>query len=67
MGIPRGKFSQVAAKAWLHMGIMGPKRTELIDTDVNSKGPFKSIFFALNESLDLVTFVSPHRKEIDYD
>ncbi|MET3105376.1 carboxypeptidase C (cathepsin A) [Oxalobacteraceae bacterium GrIS 1.18] len=45
-----------SSSAWLHMGIMGPKRTELIDTDVNSKGPFKSVDneFSIIDRADLV-------------
>jgi carboxypeptidase C (cathepsin A) len=32
-----------SASAWLHMGILGPKRTRLDDLDANSRGPFRTV------------------------
>jgi carboxypeptidase C (cathepsin A) len=32
-----------SASAWLHMGILGPKRTVLKDLDANTRGPFQSV------------------------
>ncbi len=32
-----------SASAWLHMGILGPKRTKLDDLDANSRGPFRTV------------------------
>jgi carboxypeptidase C (cathepsin A) len=32
-----------SASAWLHMGILGPKRTVLNDLDSNSTGPFRTV------------------------
>lgn len=32
-----------SASAWLHMGILGPKRTVLNDLDANTRGPFKVV------------------------
>jgi carboxypeptidase C (cathepsin A) len=45
-----------SSSAWLHMGILGPKRTELVDTDTNSKGPFHAVEneFSILDRADLV-------------
>ena len=45
-----------SSSAWLHMGILGPKRAELTDTDSNSKGPFRSVDneFSVLDHADLV-------------
>jgi carboxypeptidase C (cathepsin A) len=32
-----------SASAWLHMGILGPKRTELADLEPNTRGPFRTV------------------------
>jgi carboxypeptidase C (cathepsin A) len=32
-----------SASAWLHMGILGPKRTKLDDLASNTRGPFRSV------------------------
>ena len=32
-----------SASAWLHMGILGPKRTKLDDLDSNTRGPFRTV------------------------
>jgi carboxypeptidase C (cathepsin A) len=32
-----------SASAWLHMGILGPKRTALADLDANTRGPFRTV------------------------
>ena len=32
-----------SASAWLHMGILGPKRTVLKDLDANTRGPFQTV------------------------
>jgi len=45
-----------SASAWLHMGILGPKRTVLVDVENNTRGPFRTVdneFTAL-EQADLV-------------
>jgi carboxypeptidase C (cathepsin A) len=45
-----------SASAWLHMGILGPKRTQLTDVEHNTRGPFRTVdneFSALDQA-DLV-------------
>lgn len=32
-----------SASAWLHMGILGPKRTVLADLEPNTRGPFRTV------------------------
>jgi len=32
-----------SASAWLHMGILGPKRTQLTDLESNTRGPFRTV------------------------
>ena len=32
-----------SASAWLHMGILGPKRTQLDDLAANTRGPFRTV------------------------
>jgi carboxypeptidase C (cathepsin A) len=32
-----------SASAWLHMGILGPKRTKLDDLEWNTRGPFRTV------------------------
>ena len=32
-----------SASAWLHMGILGPKRTQLVDLEPNTRGPFRTV------------------------
>ena len=45
-----------SSSAWLHMGIMGPKRAVLKDLDVNSRGPFNTVDneFSIVDHADLV-------------
>ncbi len=45
-----------SSSAWLHLGILGPKRTELNDTSINSRGPFRSIDneYSILDHADLV-------------
>ena len=45
-----------SASAWLHMGILGPKRTVLKDLDANTRGPFQSVEnqFSILDRADLV-------------
>ncbi|HMM67805.1 MAG TPA: peptidase S10, partial [Dokdonella sp.] len=45
-----------SASAWLHVGILGPKRTELKDLDFNTRGPFRLVEneFSILDSADLV-------------
>ncbi len=45
-----------SASAWLHMGILGPKRTVLADLAHNTRGPFRTVDneFTVLESADLV-------------
>jgi len=45
-----------SSSAWLHMGILGPKRTVLVDTESNTKGPFRSVDneFSILDHADLV-------------
>jgi carboxypeptidase C (cathepsin A) len=45
-----------SASAWLHMGILGPKRTELKDLDFNTRGPFRTVEneFSILDTADLV-------------
>jgi len=45
-----------SASAWLHMGIMGPKRTVLTDLDHNTHGPFRTVDneFSILDQSDLV-------------
>jgi len=32
-----------SASAWLHMGILGPRRTVLADLEANTRGPFRTV------------------------
>jgi len=32
-----------SSSAWLHMGILGPKRTVMADLDSNTRGPFRTV------------------------
>ena len=32
-----------SASAWLHVGILGPKRTQLVDLEPNTRGPFRLV------------------------
>ena len=32
-----------SASAWLHVGVLGPKRTQIIDLEPNTRGPFRLI------------------------
>lgn len=32
-----------SASAWLHMGILGPRRTQLADLEPNTRGPFRTV------------------------
>jgi len=45
-----------SASAWLHMGILGPKRTVLEDLEVNTRGPFRTVDneFTILDRADLV-------------
>ena len=45
-----------SASAWLHMGILGPKRTVLQDVDSNTRGPFRTVEneFSILDRADLV-------------
>lgn len=45
-----------SASAWLHMGILGPKRTVLKDLDANTSGPFRTVDneFTILDRADLV-------------
>ena len=45
-----------SASAWLHMGILGPKRTVLADVDSNTRGPFRTVDneFSVLDQADLV-------------
>jgi carboxypeptidase C (cathepsin A) len=45
-----------SASAWLHMGILGPKRTVLNDLDTNTRGPFRTVEneFSVLDRADLV-------------
>lgn len=45
-----------SASAWLHMGILGPKRTVLRDGDYNTRGPFRTVEneFSILDRADLV-------------
>ncbi len=45
-----------SSSAWLHMGILGPKRAELQDKEVNGKGPFRTVDneFSILDHADLV-------------
>ena len=45
-----------SASAWLHMGILGPKRTVLEDLETNTRGPFKTVEneFTILDRADLV-------------
>lgn len=45
-----------SASAWLHMGILGPKRTLLADVDSNTRGPFRTVDneFSILDQSDLV-------------
>lgn len=45
-----------SASAWLHVGILGPKRTELKDLDFNTRGPFRLVEneFSILDTADLV-------------
>lgn len=45
-----------SASAWLHMGILGPKRTVLQDLEANTRGPFRTVEneFTILDRADLV-------------
>lgn len=45
-----------SASAWLHMGILGPKRTVLADVEHNTAGPFRTVDneFGILDLADLV-------------
>jgi len=45
-----------SSSAWLHMGILGPKRAILNDLDANTKGPFRSVKndYTILDQADLV-------------
>jgi carboxypeptidase C (cathepsin A) len=45
-----------SASAWLHMGVLGPKRTVLDDLDANTHGPFRTVEneFSILDRADLV-------------
>ncbi|MBK5256514.1 MAG: carboxypeptidase [Vicinamibacteria bacterium] len=45
-----------SASAWLHMGILGPKRTVLDDLEANTRGPFRTVEneFTILDRSDLV-------------
>jgi carboxypeptidase C (cathepsin A) len=45
-----------SASAWLHMGILGPKRTVLTDVEHNTRGPFRTVDneFGVLDHADLV-------------
>jgi carboxypeptidase C (cathepsin A) len=45
-----------SASAWLHMGILGPKRTVLADLEHNTRGPFRTVEneFSIIDTADLV-------------
>jgi carboxypeptidase C (cathepsin A) len=45
-----------SASAWLHMGILGPKRTVLKDLESNTSGPFRTVDneFTILDRADLV-------------
>jgi len=45
-----------SASAWLHMGILGPKRTVLKDLEPNTSGPFRTVDneFTILDRADLV-------------
>jgi carboxypeptidase C (cathepsin A) len=45
-----------SASAWLHMGILGPKRTVLKDLEANTSGPFRTVDneFTILDRADLV-------------
>ncbi len=32
-----------SSSVWLHMGVLGPKRSELVDLDANTRGPFHTL------------------------
>ena len=45
-----------SASAWLHMGILGPKRTVLTDLEANTRGPFRTVEneYSILDRADLV-------------
>lgn len=45
-----------SASAWLHMGILGPRRTALEDLKTNTRGPFRTVDndFSILDHADLV-------------
>jgi len=45
-----------SASAWLHMGILGPKRTVLADVESNTHGPFRTVEneYSILDQADLV-------------
>jgi carboxypeptidase C (cathepsin A) len=32
-----------SSSVWLHMGVLGPKRTDLVDLESNTRGPFRTV------------------------
>ncbi|MDF0534190.1 hypothetical protein PY479_07865 [Shewanella sp. A32] len=45
-----------SASLWLHMGILGPQRTVVVDTDFSDNGPFKRVTneYSILDKADLV-------------
>ena len=45
-----------SASAWLHMGILGPRRTDLADLESNTRGPFRTVDneYSILDRADLV-------------
>lgn len=45
-----------SASLWLHMGVLGPQRTQVEDLQVNGKGPFRRVSndFSILDYVDLV-------------
>ena len=45
-----------SSSIWLHMGILGPRRTALVDVEPNTRGPFKLVDneFSILDQADLV-------------
>ncbi len=45
-----------SASAWLHMGILGPRRTDLKDLESNTRGPFRTVDndYSILDRADLV-------------
>ena len=45
-----------SASLWLHMGVLGPQRTELNDLQINGRGPFRRVSnnYSILDEVDLV-------------